>query len=145
MESLTEMGITQAIVQRKDNPSQKQLDTLWTFLFLRGVLITIIMIACAPLLAHLFHAPNSLLLIYIVALVPLFRNSASIKLHELTRDRNFKLVSTIQAITISSDFILCIAFIIYYHDPIASILSLLLSEVLRTVVSHLMLRTRPRL
>lgn len=145
MESLTEMGITQAIVQRKEDPSEKQLDTLWTFLFIRGALITVIMIAGAPLLADLFNAPNSLFLIYLVAFVPLFRNSASIKLHVQTRNRNFKLTSTIQAITISADFILCITLMLYNHSPISSIMSLLIAEILRTIVSHVALKTRPKL
>lgn len=144
MEALTELGMLQAIVQRKENPTKGQLDTLWTFLFLRGVAITVIMIAVAPLMAHLFNAPHAMFMIYLIAFVPLFRNSASIGLYEQIRNRNFKLTSTIQALTVSIDFILCVILILYNNSPISAIISMLIAEMVRTIVTHIVLHTKPR-
>ncbi|MGF7046297.1 PST family polysaccharide transporter [Paenibacillus sp. DS2015] len=144
MEAMTELGMLQAIVQRKENPTKQQLDTLWTFLFLRGVAITVTMICVAPLMAHVFNASNAVLMIYLIAFVPLFRNSASIGLYEQIRDRNFKLTSTIQAVTVSIDFILCVILILYNNSPISAILSMLIAEIVRTIVTHIVLHTRPK-
>ncbi|MCX6704864.1 MAG: oligosaccharide flippase family protein, partial [Candidatus Woesebacteria bacterium] len=72
LEVLTETGINIFLIQEKDD-TQKYLDSAWVVSIIRGVLISLIILASIPAVILFFHTPQVKTLLYLVAGVALVR------------------------------------------------------------------------
>ena len=66
-EALSDTGLAQAVIQGEHAPTRSQLSAVWTTLTARGVLISLLLVALAPLLNSQFHLDGSLVLLQLAA------------------------------------------------------------------------------
>ena len=143
VESVTQLGIMETVVQRKEELRRKELDAVWTLQFFRGIIIGTVMFLLSPLLAKIFGSPNSLNLLYTIALVPIISNSISIGLYQNLRKKNFKTVSIIELSTVILDLFLSIIFVKVLNSPIGVILGQIISQIFKVSSSHIIFKTKP--
>ncbi|MFP3624368.1 oligosaccharide flippase family protein, partial [Burkholderia sp. SIMBA_051] len=86
-EALSDTGLAQAVIQGEHAPTRSQLSAVWTTLTARGVLISLLLVALAPLLNSQFHLDGSLVLLQLAALLPLLRGLASPTYYVVQRER----------------------------------------------------------
>ncbi|WP_186320862.1 oligosaccharide flippase family protein [Bacillus mycoides] len=144
IESLTQLGIMESIVQREKNLSLKERDAVWTMQFLRGIIISLTLFIISPMLVQVFNAPESLALLYVIAMVPLFTNSISIGMFQSIRNRNYRDVSIIELSTIILDLIISIILIGLFNSPLGVVISQLIAQVYRSIFSHVKFKTIPK-
>lgn len=135
VESLTEIGLMQAIIQNKNRI--EKYNTLWTLQFLRGLFITVAMLLLNQLLVLLFNEPEAKNILLLVALLPIIKNSISSKYYYELREKRFRDVSIIFGVTSLIDLITSLVLIYIYKDPIFAIISLIISELIKTLLTHL--------
>ena len=144
IEALTQLGIMESIVQREKTLDSKERDAIWTMQFLRGGIISTILFIISPLLVQIFNVPSSLNLLYVIALVPIFTNSVSIGLFQNIRNRNYRDVSIIELSTIILDLSIAVILVSILNSPLGVVLSQLITQIFRAIVSHMKFKTFPR-
>lgn len=75
LESLSDTGLAQAIVQRPDTITASQARAVWTLQMCRGAVLAILLLAFSIPVSVLFSVPASAQMVALAALVPLLRNS----------------------------------------------------------------------
>jgi O-antigen/teichoic acid export membrane protein len=145
IELLTQLGVMEGIIQRKNKLETNQENALWTLMVIRGIGIGLIILVATPLIIKLFKAESAVNLLLLTAAVPLFTNSVSIKVYTQMRERNYKSVSILQLVTIIIDLVLSIGLVIYLSSPIGVIIGQLISQVIRTILSFTMFKHIPRI
>jgi len=95
-EALSDTGLAQAVIQGEHPPTRSQLGAVWTTLTARGVLISLLLVALAPLLSSQFHLNGSLVLIQLAALLPLLRGLASPTYYLVQRERRFQHIAGVE-------------------------------------------------
>jgi teichuronic acid exporter len=100
--SITDSGLSQALVQKK-NPSELDKSTIFYFNISVGILITLIIIAIAPLVGNFYNEPRLTLLLRVLSLNILFTSFNNVQTWLLNKELNFKLqfFSKQTAVTIS--------------------------------------------
>jgi O-antigen/teichoic acid export membrane protein len=145
IESVTQLGIMETVVQRKGELKRKEIDAIWTLQFVRGMIIGTVMFLLSPLLAKIFDSPDSLSLLYTISLLPIISNSISIRLYQNLRKKNFKTVSIIELSTVILDLIFSIILVKVLNSPIGVILGQIISQTFKVSTTHLIFKTKPKL
>ncbi len=84
LEIFTETWVNIFLVQEKGD-IDAYIDTAWLISIIRGVLVFLVVLICAPFVSLFFKNPDSLAVIYLISVVPLIRgfiNPSSIKLQK---------------------------------------------------------------
>jgi O-antigen/teichoic acid export membrane protein len=82
---LSQTGFSRAIVQRRGDP-QPYLDTLWSVSALRGVALSLVLLAAAPLMGLFFRTPEVVPVVRLIALGPALVGLSSPRWLLLERD-----------------------------------------------------------
>lgn len=144
-ESLTEMGMSHALIQRRELLDSRSLDALWTATALRGLLLTVVLFASAGPIARLMNIPEGTTVLQLVALVPFARSLASVKVVIAQRERRFRTVALLTTTFIVVDFAMSATAALTCRDAFWVLAALPLSELLKSITSHFVFSTRPRL
>ncbi len=111
LEILVETGVNVVLIQEKDNVD-KYINTAWVVSIIRGVLISIVILIAASPVSIFFKSPNSLNLLYLIAVVPFIRgfiNPSIVKFQkELQFDKEFWFKSVIFALDAGTAIILAL-------------------------------------
>jgi len=134
-ESLTEMGILQAVVQNKKK--NEYYNVIWTLQFVRGLIIALVLIFLNEILIAFFKEPNAKSILLLTALVPLLKNSNSSKYYYEIRDRKFKKSSIIYGVSSLFDLIASITLISIFKEPLYAIISLITAEFIKSLLTHI--------
>lgn len=145
IEAVTELGFMQAIVTKEKNLTLKQEHAIWTMQALRGILIFISLICCAGLIENLFNVTGAAKVILVMSLVPLLRNLVSVGIYKSQRNKNFKVIALLQVVTTIIDFILTYIFIVIFESALSAILAMVISEAVKTILSHFIFKNFPRI
>ncbi len=94
-ERLTDLGMTAALVQRKDL-DERHYDTAWTIGLIRAAFVSLIVYVTAPLVADLYGDERASPLIRVLALLPLLEAAASVKVVELIRRLDFRTLTFVK-------------------------------------------------
>ncbi|MCE4089466.1 oligosaccharide flippase family protein [Priestia megaterium] len=135
VEALTEIGIMQAIVQSEKKIKYRSI--IWTLQFLRGCGITVFLLLINPLLIKIFHEPSAAHILFLIALVPFIKNMISINYYYELREKNFKDVSLIFCLSSLIDLISSIILVAIFRDPVYAIISIIVSETIKTLLTHI--------
>lgn len=106
--SITDFGMTSALVQRSD-VEEGHYHLAWTLVFFRGLFITLAILIGAPLIADLFSEPQVLPILRALAFRPLIDAVASIKVADLTRQLRFRSLTFISTPTILVETVVSIS------------------------------------
>jgi len=97
LDRLGEFSFDLALIQMKA-PERRHYDTAWTFLVLRGLAITGMMVASAPFVADVMNEPRVQLVIYVLALSPLIEGFENIRLVDWRREFRFDRIFWLQLV-----------------------------------------------
>ncbi|AXF07000.1 PST family polysaccharide export protein [Paraburkholderia graminis] len=142
-EALSDTGLAQAVIQGEHAPTRPQLSAVWTTLTARGVLISLLLVASAPLLSSQFHLDGSLVLIQLAALLPLLRGLASPAYYVVQRERRFQHIAGVE---VAAAFVDCSVglTLAYLGAGAASVLiGLVAGETLKSVLTWATMTPRP--
>ena len=93
--SVSEVGMVQALVQAP-HATREQYDGAWTVGLLRAAVVTVALIAAAPVIAHLFDVADATPIIQALAFRPLIDAAASIGVARLTKELHFRRLAMMQ-------------------------------------------------
>lgn len=142
-EALSDTGLAQAVIQGEHAPTHSQLGAVWTTLTARGVLISFLLVALAPLLSSQFHLDGSLVLIQLAAVLPLLRGLASPAYYVVQRERRFQHIAGVE---VAAAFVDCAAGLVlaYLGAGAASVLiGLVAGETLKSTLTWATMKPRP--
>ncbi len=113
MNQVTDLGMVPALVQ-KPTPERRHYDAAWTVNLIRGLVVTTVVVAAAPLVSRLFGAPEATDVVRVLAASPLLLAASSIGLADLHRAMDFRslayidlgqaLVNTVVSIALAARF-----------------------------------------
>ncbi|WNC89187.1 oligosaccharide flippase family protein [Paraburkholderia sp. FT54] len=142
-EALSDTGLAQAVIQGEHPPSRSQLGAVWTTLTARGVLISLLLVALAPVLSSQFHLDGSLILIQLAALLPLLRGLASPAYYVVQRERRFQHIAGVE---VAASFVDCtVGLALAYFGAGASsvLIGLVAGESLKSTLTWATMKPRP--
>lgn len=144
LETFSYTGFQAALIQKKDDIKQ-YLDSVWTFLIVRGIALFIIVYLIAPHIAIFFETSEARLIIRIVGLSFLIGGFTNIgvvffqKKLEFNKEFKYQLAATI------TDFIVSVVTVLILRNVWALVLGLLAGKTVRCVTSYLFHPYRPHL
>lgn len=142
VEIFTETGINTVLIQEKRDIG-KYIDTAWTISMIRGVLISFMIFATAPIVAQFFNSEASLVLLRLISLVPLIRgfiNPSVVKFHkELRFDKEFWFRIAIFCV----DAFVAVVFAVVTKNPTALVFGFIAGAVLEVALSFVLVSPRP--
>lgn len=146
MNALTQAGFRQAIVQR-EAIDDVALDTAWTLLLGRGVLLATGMYLCAPALAGLFSdAPPELVpMLQVAALALLFPNLQSPGVLEHIRELRFKKLVPMTVTPPIVQSLVILAVLLATRSPWAFVWGRVSLTATEAILSYVVAPRRPRL
>lgn len=104
VESLSDTGLSQAVVQRHSKISPQEAGAVWTLQMSRGLVLAIALLLLAVPIAALFKVSASAGLVALAAVIPLLRNAFNPGVFLVQRDRNFRQLSLYEASAALLDF-----------------------------------------
>lgn len=104
VESLSDTGLSQAVVQRHSKISPQEAGAVWTLQMTRGLVLAIALLLLAVPIAALFKVSASVGLVALAAVIPLLRNAFNPGVFLVQRDRNFRQLSLYEASAALLDF-----------------------------------------
>jgi O-antigen/teichoic acid export membrane protein len=105
---ISDCGIVPALVQRA-NINERHYNSAWTLEFLRGLVVTALILLVAPTIATIFNEPRATNIIRVLALTILLDAAASIKMAELIRNLNFRAIACVKLLQVLVDTFIAIA------------------------------------
>lgn len=93
VESLSDTGLSQAIVQRTEIINTLEAGAVWTLLLGRGLLLSFLLLVAAIPISIFFDINNAAPLVAVAALIPLLRNAINPGFFLVQRACNFRYIS----------------------------------------------------
>ncbi len=141
--SLTELGIQQELIQRKDRIENSSLDTAWFLKVLRGVALFVVAYLAAPYIAAFFGEPRVTDIIRALAVIPLVVGLENPAIVYFQKDLEFHKEFALNLSRSIVDVGLSIGLAIALGTVWAFVFGVLAGSVVRTLVSYLIHPYRP--
>ncbi|HSW47877.1 MAG TPA: oligosaccharide flippase family protein [Candidatus Saccharimonadales bacterium] len=142
LEVLTESGVNIILVQEKDIDSF--IDSAWVVSILRGGLIMLIILFFASYIASFFHSSESLNLLYLISLVPLFRGFINPSVVKLQKDLKFGKDFWYKFTILCIDTAVSITVTFLTKNPIGIGIGLLSGVLVEIILSFVFISPKPR-
>lgn len=144
LEIITETGVNIVLIQQKSD-IKEYFHSAWIVSIMRGIVLSLLIILCAPLISKFFNATASYPIILAIALVPLIRgfiNPAIVLFHkELQFQKEFWFRFILFAVDTSTAII--IAFLT--KSALSFVGGLIASALVEVIGSFLIVKLRPKL
>lgn len=144
VDTLSQTGFQQALIQKKNNIAE-YLNPAWTLLLIRGVFLAIIIFFVAPVAATFFKAPDSTLLIQIIAIVFISQGLMNIGVVFFQKELEFNKQFILQLSGVIVDFVVAVTVAIITRSVWALALGLIAGHFIRAIASFLLHPYRPGL
>lgn len=143
-EIFTETGINPFLIQTKENP-KKYLNTAWVISIVRGAIIGVVLVALSLLVSRFYNEPSLLSLLLIASVIPVikgFINPAEILFQ---RELQYHKDVYLRVALVITDVVFALIFVTVFKSALALVLSQVVAAGAEVVISHLLIRPRPRL
>lgn len=144
LEVLTETGINVFLIQEKGD-TRKYLNSAWVVSIARGILISIVILATAPLVVSFFNVPQARNLLYLVAGVALIRGFINPMKVTFQKKLQFFNAFLFEGFLYLVDAGLAVSLGLLTHSESAMIISMLTAAVVEVFLSFVLFKDRPRL
>ena len=144
LETFSQTGFQQALIQKKHD-IKPYLDTVWTFLILRGVILFAILYLIAPYTATFFDAPEAKPIIQVIGLSVIFQAFTNIGVIHFQKELEFNKQFIYQLSGTLTDFVVAVVAVLILGNVWALIFGLLAGKAAMLVVSYLIHPYRPHL
>lgn len=135
VESLSDTGLSQAVVQRHSTISPQEAGAVWTLQMSRGLVLAIALLLLAVPIAALFKVSESAGLVALAAIIPLLRNAFNPGVFLVQRDRNFRQLSLYEASAALLDFATTLLLIHLGFGAVSILLGNIASDCVKLVLS----------
>ena len=143
LEVITESGVNVILVQEED--IDKYINSAWIVSIFRGALISLIIFFSAPIVANFFHSADSLILLYLISIVPLLRGFLNPSIVKFQKELRFQRDFLFQFPGILIDTFVSITTCYLMRSPIGIVLGLIAGVIVELVLSFFVASPRPRL
>jgi O-antigen/teichoic acid export membrane protein len=143
LEMLSDVGIVPAIIQSKRGDDPRLLNTAWTVQIFRGAAIG----GCAAILAWpvswFYQEPQLLWLLLVAGLSPVIRGFTSTRVATLNRHLNLGVLTRMELITQVISILVTVLAAWQLRSVWALLIGWLAGDLIRVILSHLMLPGKP--
>lgn len=143
IDTFSQPGFRQALVQKKKNVND-YLNSAWTTLIIRGVVLAGILIFIAPFASEFFNAPEAVIIIRVIALALLFQAFTNIGVVFFQKELEFNKQFIFQLTGVLADFVVAVSLAVTTRSVWALVFGLLAGHFTRMVVSYIIHPYRPR-
>ncbi|HUC94641.1 MAG TPA: oligosaccharide flippase family protein [Candidatus Saccharimonadales bacterium] len=143
LEILTETGINVFLIQQKED-LDGYFDTAWVVSIIRGVLIAILIIATAGPVSSFFSSPESKLLLYLVALVPLIRGFINPSVVKFRKDLLFHKEFAYRILVFSVESVVSILGVIILRSTYGLVYGLIAGAIFELFYTFIVARPWPK-
>lgn len=140
VESLSDTGMVQAVIQRQGRVNPQQAGAVWTLQIVRGAALAVALLVLAVPISLLLKVPASGGLIIIAAILPPIRNAINPGMYLVQRDRNFRRLAFYEGAGAATDFIVSILLINIGFGAASILLGTIASDSLKLLISWTWLR-----
>ncbi|OWK40074.1 Lipopolysaccharide biosynthesis protein WzxC [Pseudomonas oleovorans subsp. oleovorans] len=143
-EALSELGLMQALVQRREALTQAQLSAVWGWQLLRAVLLGIGLALLAWPAAQLFSIPEAFPIFALVGVLLLLRGSVNLSLTLALRDMQMRRIGLFNASFVLIDAVLGILVAWLTQSVLAVFVAMAVAEGMRWLASYRVFAPPPR-
>lgn len=140
VESLSDTGMSQAVIQRKKLVSQAEAGAVWTLQITRGFVLLVVLYLFAGPIGNLFGIAAAAPLIALAALLPLVRNAVNPGYAVLQRDRHFRALCASESAASLMDLVFTIVFLYAGLGAVSVLMGSLVADGCRLVLSWFVFR-----
>jgi len=143
MRKLSQLGIEQELIQRKQDSVNESLNTAWLLKIFRGLLILLIAYTAAPAIAQFFGEPRATDIIRVLGIIPLFvglENPATVYFHKNLEFHKEFVVDMSKSIV---DVVVSIVLAVIFQNVWALVFGAVAGNVVRTLASYGVHEYRP--
>ncbi len=134
VDALTTTGFTQALIQ-KEKVNKSYLNSAWTVLVIRGLLICISLFFVAPIFANFFNSPESVNLIRAIGIYLMLNGFINIGIIYLQKELEFKKQFIYELAGTLVDFIITIVIAFIFKTVWAIVIGLTVGALVRLILS----------
>lgn len=135
IESLTDTGLPQAIIQAPESPARKALSAIWLIQAMRGLAISLLLLALAHPIEAYFNINSAAIIIMFAALCPVLRNALSINYYLQQRNRNFRFIALTEMSCLAFDLAATLFFYSRNQGALSLIYGNIAADCLRLIIS----------
>jgi len=144
LEVLTETGINVFLIQEKDK-IQTYLDSAWVISIIRGILISLLIIAASPFVVGFFKTPEVITLLYLVSAVAFIRGFINPMEVVFQKELNFMKQFLFQGFLYLIDAGVAVSLGLLTHSESAMIISMIVAATTEVILSFIIFKDRPKL
>lgn len=144
LEVLTETGINVFLIQEKDD-TQTYLDSAWVVSIIRGILISLVILAVTPVVIYFFKTPQVRTLLYLVAAVAFVRGFINPMEVTFQKKLQFMKEFSFQGFLYFTDAVIAVTIGIITKSEASMIISMLIAAVAEVFLSFILFKDKPRL
>ncbi len=144
VETFSKTGFEAALIQRKDD-IRSYLDSAWTILVLRGVILFVILYLIAPHVAVFFDTPEAKPIIRVIGYSILFKGFTNIGIIYFQKDLEFNKQFIYRFSGTLADFIVAVSAALILRNAWALVVGLLAGNLVEFLMSYIIHPYRPRL
>jgi len=144
LEILTETGINVILIQSKKGIDEYN-NSAWVVSIIRGVIISLCLIASAPFIASFFNTPSAMNILLLISLVPFIRgfiNPAEVKFQ---KDLKFHYEFWFRTAIFTFDAVVAVITVILTHSVYSLVWGLTAGALLEVIISFTMIKPLPKL
>lgn len=143
-EALSELGLMQALIQRREALTQEQLSAVWGWQLLRAVILGAGFALLAWPAAEFFSIPEAFPIFALVGVLLFLRGSVNLSLTLELRDMQMRRVGLFNACFVVLDAVLGILVAWLMQSVLAVFVVMVVTEVIRWIVSYKVFMPPPR-
>jgi O-antigen/teichoic acid export membrane protein len=144
LEVFTRSGLEHSVIQRSQ-VSRHELNALWTFDALRGVLLSALMFLVAPAIGAVLGSPESVPVIRVMSIIPATWFLRHIDFIIFQKELEFRKIFYIEAAAETLNVIVGISLAFAYRNVWALVISMIAGRVAIVIGSYVVSTARPRL
>ncbi len=143
LETFSQTGLKEALIQKKEH-IESYLNSAWTLLLIRGVILSVAVYFSAPYLATLFKSPEIALITRVIGLSLIVRALTNIGVVYFLRDIDFKKQLAYKASGTIADFVVAVSAALILRNVWALVFGVLAGDIARSIASYIVHSYRPR-
>ena len=143
LEVVTQTGINAFFIQG-EGKLKDYIDTAWVVSIIRGLVISLLIFASAPLIAVFFNSPNSKFLLYLIGIVPIIRGFINPAIVRYQKELQFNKEFLLRFSVFTFDAFVSITLALVTKNAASLIWGLIAGAVMEVLLSHLAIKPRPK-
>jgi O-antigen/teichoic acid export membrane protein len=143
LETFSRTGFDRALIQKKEN-IQNYLNSAWTIMILRGLLLFIVLFSVAPLVATFFNTPQAKPILRVMSFSFLFQGFTNIGVVYFQKELEFNKQFFYRILGTIADFIVAVSAALVLRTVWALVFGILAGKLVQFTASYLLHPYRPR-